>query len=168
MKRRIMCRSQWNRQPDKSDLFHDTFVDSWDATFFLFFFSFFLALAFAAECPFDYYLYSFRFVYPLGMFIDWFFFFFFFRDWCFVACLRPLPRDIERHQGGVYVWMSCVLCVGTNWRLMNALLGGLLRERKRKRKRRGPAPVRIDSLHLSPIIRPIALQRSIPFERSSR
>lgn len=37
MKRRIMCRSQWNRQPDKSDLFHDTFVDSWDATFFFLF-----------------------------------------------------------------------------------------------------------------------------------
>lgn len=39
MKRRIMCRSQWNRQPDKADLFHDTFVDSWDATFFFIFFS---------------------------------------------------------------------------------------------------------------------------------
>jgi hypothetical protein len=37
MKRRIMCRSQWNRQPDKADLFHDTFVDSWDATFFFIF-----------------------------------------------------------------------------------------------------------------------------------
>ena len=111
--------SQWNRQPDKADLF------SWHSSIRFFFLLFllsggcwmqlFLALTFAAECSFDYYLYSFSSIH-WGMFIDCFSF----RDWCFVACLRSLPWDIERHQGGVCMCGCLGLCVGTNWRLMNA------------------------------------------------
>lgn len=170
MKRRIIGRSQWNRQPGKVDLFHDTrrFV-----LLFLFHLqSMIVGMQLCwhsspAECSFRllFILVSFRL--STGECLSACV-----RDWCFVACLRPSPRHIERVRGTavcVYlwpwmcVWMSlcCVLApIGLWWMPL-----GLLRQRERKREAM-PQRVLIASTFL-PIIRSIALHR-IPVKRSIR
>ena len=150
MKRRIMCRSQRNRQPGKADLFHETFVDSWDAIFFF--------LSFAAECSFDYYLYSFGFVYQpeclsavsssFGTDVLW-------------RVYDPCRETLNAIREG---WMcGCLGAVCWHQLAFDECPAGLLRE---KEERLFPRCVLI-ALHLSPIIRPIELHR-IPFERSIR
>lgn len=159
MKRRIMCRSQWNRQPDKSDLFHDTFVDSWDATFFfLFLFFIFSRSRIRRGMPFWllFILVSFRL--STGNVYRLVFLLLLLSGLMFCGVFTTLAERHWTPSGrGVCVDVLCAVCwhqlafdeCSSRWIVE--------KERKRKRKRRGPAPVRIDSLHLSPIIRPIAL-----------